>query len=769
MNKITLLSFVFLISCALGFAQQRTDSVHIAHYDLHLSVVDFSNHVIDGYTDLTTVAKVNNLNQIRLDLMGLTTDSAIVNGQTASFSHVGEDIFIDVPTMQSGDTALVRVHYHGVPPHDISFGGFYFNGEYAYNVGVALYDQPHAYGRCWFPCMDEFTDKSTYSFHIRTQNGKKAICNGLLTDSTTLSDDTRIWTWQLDLPIPTYLVSMAVGNYRCYADTFQGMNGVIPIEIYAAPNIYPNIPASFVHLKPVLRKYEEFFGPYRWPRVGYVCVGMTGGAMEHATNIALPNAAVTGGLQYEGTIMHELFHHWFGDLITCERPEEMWINEGFADYSESLVLGWLYSNDTTDAYIDNIIDVHESTLQNIVKRDEGLYALDAVPQDFTYGMHSYQKGGLVIHSLRTYMGDSLFFSCLRQLLNQYAYQNINSEEFFTYLTQVSGLNLMNFYEDWIHQPGFLDFDVDEIVDHACGIYEVMVRQNGYGTNHPGTNVPLDVTLVSENMEFSTTENLTVTGETSGLMVFCPFTPAFAILNYHDKLSDATIDNTKKVGETGTVTFGNTNCSAIINSISDTALFRVEHHYTAPIAPSPLPEGYYRYSQTHYWTVHNTGGAVEGSWRFRLIRGANQLDYNLFNGGYALENLKLMYRPDATADWMPIPFTRSGSPYNSTIITNDLLSGQYCFAVADEDVAVSDPMMVRLSVYPNPAQNIVTVKTDAAKVDKAVLYDSLGRKVMTVKIGQNTQSININNLPSGNYIITLYKKGKSVARQLITKS
>ena len=764
MNNKLFISLLLLTASVLGFAQQRTDSVHVEHYDLHLSVVDFANHVIDGYTDLTTVAKVSNLNQIRLDLKYLTCDSVFVGTAAASFSQAGEHIYINVPTMQSGDTAALRVYYHGTPGHDDGFGGFYYSGEYAYIVGVALQDQPHSYGRCWFPCMDEFTDKSSYSFHILTQDGKMAVCNGMLTDSLTLDDGTRVWDWHLDNPIPTYLASMAVGNYLCYADTFQGMNGVIPIEIYTSPAIYPNIPGSFANLKPVLHKFEEYFGPYVWPRVGYVCVAMTGGAMEHATNIALPNVAVNGTLTYEGTIMHELFHHWFGDLITCERPEEMWINEGFADYSESLVMGWLYNY-----YIENIIDVHENTLQNIVKRDGGLYALDNVPQDQTYGMHSYQKGGLAIHSLRTYMGDSLFFSCLRQLLEHYAYQNINSEEFFTYLSQVSGLNLMNFYEDWIHQPGFLDFDVDEIVDHACGVYEVMVRQSGYGTNHPGTDVPLDVTLVSEDMQFSTTENQTVTGETSGLMVYCPFTPAFAILNYHDKLSDATIDDTKTVGATGTVNFGSTNCSAIISSISDSALFRVEHHYVAPDAPSPLPEGYYKYSQTHYWTVHNTGGAVEGSWRFRLIRGSNQLDYNLLDGGFSINNLKLMYRPDATAEWIPIPFTQSGSPYNSTIATENLASGQYCFAVADEDVAVSNPIMVRLSVFPNPAQNSFTVKTDATKVDKAVLYDSLGRKVMTFKIGQDTQTIDINNLPSGNYILTLYKKGKSVARQMITKS
>lgn len=766
MNRTIVLLSLLLVWMASGFAQQRTDSVHVAHYDLHLSVVDFSSHVIDGYTDLTVVSKVGNLTQVRLDLMALTTDSVFVNGAPATFSHVGQSLTVPVPSMQSGDTVLVQVHYHGVPAHDGTFGGFYYNGQYAYNVGVALNDIPHAYGRCWFPCMDEFTDKSSYSIHIRTENGKRAICNGLLTDSLTLADNTRLWSWQLDEPIPTYLVNMAVGNYLCYADTFHGMEKVIPIEIYAKPDIYTNIPASFVHLKEVLHQYESHFGPYRWPRVGYVCVAMTGGAMEHATNISLPNAAVNGTLYYEGTIMHELFHHWFGDLITCERPEEMWINEGFADYSEAMISEWLYNTEDFDAYAYTIRSEHTSTLQNIVKRDGGLYALDNVPQAYTYGMHSYQKGGQVIHTLRNYMGDSLFFSSLKQLLTHYAYQNINSEEFFTYLTQVSGMNLMNFYEDWIHQPGFLDFDVEQVNNHGCGIFSVVVRQNGYGTTHLGTEVPVDITFVSENMELYTVENQPVSGDTTELMLYAPFTPAFVILDHHGKLADATIDDTKKVAATGNISFEETSCTAQITQISDTALIHIEHHYVAPVAPSPLPEGYHQFSQTHYWTVNYAGSNPDGVWKFKLIRSTGQLDADLFTNGNTLDNLKLMYRPNGNSDWTPVPYTRSGTPYNATISTLDLMPGQYCFAMADESVSVDDPNKVRLGIHPNPATQSFTLMTDASKADKAVVFDSLGRKVKTVKINSNSQLVDVNNLPAGNYIVVLYHKGKSVARTML---
>ena len=767
MKKLTTL-LAMLLLWAVGFAQQRTDSVHVAHYDINLSVVDFTTKVIDGYTDISVVSKVGNLTQVRLDLMALTTDSVKVNQMPATFSHIGQSLLVNVPTMQSGDTALVRVYYHGVPSHDDYFGGFYYTGGYAYNVGVALSDIPHSYGRCWYPCLDEFTDKSSYSFHIRTQSNHTAVCNGLLTDSLTLADNTRIWTWQLDEVIPAYLVSMAVGDYLCYADTFQGIQATIPIRIYAAPNIYPNIPASFANLKEVLRQDEAHFGPYRWPRVGYVCVGMTGGAMEHATNIALPNAAVNGSLSYEGTIMHELFHHWFGDLITCERPEEMWINEGFADYSEALVQEWLYNTEENDAYAVHIRDEHINTLQNLAKQDEGLYALDNVPQDQTYGMHSYHKGGQVIHTLRYYMGDSLFFNCLSQLLTHYAYQNVNSEEFFTYLTQVSGMNLMNFYEDWIHQPGFLDFDVEKIQSHGCGIYSVLVRQKGYGTEHLGTQVPVDVTFVSNEMEFYTYEKQMITGDTTDLLLYVPFQPAFVILDKSEKLSDATIGVTKNVSSPGSVSFSDAYCNAQIDQLSDTSLIHVEHHYVAPTAPNPLPEGYYQFSGTHYWTVNYAGGVPQGSWKFRLVRANGQPDADLFANGYTLENLKLMYRPDSQAAWTPVAYTRTGSPYNSTI-TTDLLPGQYCFAMAEESVSVNEFAAIPLKLYPNPANNTITLCTDVTKVDKAVIYDSLGQKIKSVRLNANIQTIDINNLPAGNYIIVLYRKGKSVSRNMFVKA
>ena len=124
MKKITTILAMLLLS-AVGFAQQRTDSVHVAHYDINLSVTDFTSKVIDGYTDISVVAKVGNLTQVRLDLMVLIVDSVTLNQNPATFSHIGQSLLVNVPAMQSGDSALIRVYYHGIPAHDGYFGGFY--------------------------------------------------------------------------------------------------------------------------------------------------------------------------------------------------------------------------------------------------------------------------------------------------------------------------------------------------------------------------------------------------------------------------------------------------------------------------------------------------------------------------------------------------------------------------------------------------------------------------------------------------------------------
>jgi len=753
------LFILFTLLCVNLFAQNASDTLHVAHYELNLDLTDFSTRTLRAQADLSIVTRANSLSQYVLDLQGLTVDSVTIQQTSVAFSQQGNKLFITHNSV-SGDSTLVSIFYHGTPVSDTQWGGFHYSGEYCYNMGVAFAYRPHNFGRCWFPCLDVFTDKSTYTMHVRTREGKMAVCGGLLTDSATLADNSRLWTWQLEQPIPTYLASVAVGPYRLYADTFHGAEHIIPIEIYAQPNTINNVATTFANLKPILRMYESLFGPYRWPRVGYVAVNFNSGAMEHATNIAYPNYAITGNNTYETLYAHELFHHWFGDLITCARAEEMWINEGFASFSEPLVSGLLHSTETQDAYLDYIRNVHHTTLKDIVKDDGGHFALDNVPQNVTYGTHSYQKGELVLHTLRYYMGDSLFFATCRSLLNTYAYQSITSEQLFDHFTQVSGMNMSDFFGGWIHQPGFLHFSIDSIAALQGNNYRVYLHQKLLAANHFANSNRVDLTFVAADRRMHTIHNATFSGEFGTVDVTLPFPPVFGIVDYFEHITDATIDYTKTLDSNTYWAPADANCSVTISACPDSVLVRLEHNLVAPDAPETLPEGITQISNTHYWTVNLAcQQQPQGFLKFRYQAGiSTQLDYALVHG-HTKDNVKLLYRATTAESWHIIPVTKSGNNSSGTLTTEFLGAGQYCLAIGEPTASIDTYNgSPRLRCIPNPAHQKLNLQWENSDSNaKACIYNAQGQLVQNVKLHPGSNHLSINNFASGIYFIKVKAK------------
>ena len=224
-----------------------------------------------------------------------------------------------------------------------------------------------------------------------------AVCNGNLDSVSDLGSGYKIWHWNMKNIIPSYLASVAVSEYALYSDVYNGINANIPIQIYVRPQDTTKVRTSFINLKNILAIFESNFGPYLWQRVGYVGVPFDNGAMEHATTIAYPNACIDGTLNYESLYAHELSHHWFGDLITCSKASEMWINEGWAEFCEFYYTKILYGN---NYYKDIMRKELKSVLQFSYIEDGGNYfALGDIPHEYTYGYTSYHKGNIVINTL----------------------------------------------------------------------------------------------------------------------------------------------------------------------------------------------------------------------------------------------------------------------------------------------------------------------------------------------------------------------------------
>src|SRR6185503_7678201 len=184
--------------------------------------------------------------------------------------------------------------------------------------------------------------------------------------------------------------------------------------------------------------------------------------------------------------------------------EDMWLNEGWASYSESIFLEKVYGK---EVYKEEVRKNHKNVLQNTHIRDGGYRAVSGVPHEYTYGSTVYDKGADVAHTLRTYMGDSIFFSCLTSYLNAFKFNHASSYDFRDFLSQCSGMDLTSFFSNWVFNPGFPHFSIDSFfVAQNASSYDVTVfiRQRLRQAPELYSIVPIELTFMSENFDSVTT-------------------------------------------------------------------------------------------------------------------------------------------------------------------------------------------------------------------------------------------------------------------------
>jgi aminopeptidase N len=770
----TLLPIFFLFFTLNIFAQTKADTIHVLHYNINLEIRNFAQKEIDGFTDVIVEAKIVPLSCIYLHFMGLTVDSIKKGNDMVTFSYQGEQLRIDLQFQQIGQPVTIRVFYHGAPVKE-QWGGFYFVSDCAFNMGVGIYSFPHPFGRVWFPCIDEFTDKSTYSFKITTDADKKAVCGGILTDSVPVGNGIR-WTWELTDPIPTYLASVAVGKYLVYKDTVHSISGeILPVEIYADSATIGKVPGSFVNLKTFIHTYEKCWGVCRWQRVGYVAVPFSQGAMEHASNIAYPRSSIDGNTASQDLIAHELAHSWFGNLITCSTSQNMWINEGFARYGEYLCMEIL--DPTLQKYKTEIKKLHFSVLRSSVC---GKYALDNVPTSDTYNSSLvYDKGGVVAYTLRNYMGDERYFSSITRFFDENQYANVNSEEFFQKLSAISEMNLMDFFEGWVHQPGFLNFNIDSItpVSGSHNKYDIAFKQKLYLAQYFADNNKIDVEFLSESGEKYWVENISFSGEHEIVQVELPFEPVFWCIDPNSKMGDACFDYTTQIFKTGPVSMSNTNFSIEVEEISDTSILRVEHNPVASTSAKNENPDIVKISEKHFWRIGFLQyDNMQATFSFLYDK---NYDEELLQG-YTYYNLILLYRKDASQDWQIIPATvtviQTGSNTTVKVSINSLLSGEYTFGIGN--ILYVNEWEKSIEVFPNPTTGELRIELCDMRYEifDISIFDMYGRKIPISNLqspisnhhisSSSHHHINISHLPSGAYLLEISSKENKVFKKII---
>ncbi|MEX1189736.1 MAG: M1 family aminopeptidase [Bacteroidia bacterium] len=784
MLRISLV-FLLLISTFLLNAQQhacksgradasaldpRSDSIDIIHTSIVLDMSNLPTPEVVGECSIIFMAKVNNINSITLDLLALEVDSVKNTNSQLAFIREGEKLIIELgQNLESTMQDTITVFYRGTPQDDASgFGGFSFSGGFAYNIGVGFLADPHNFGRVWFPCFDNFVERCTYSVEVISPENLTSYCGGIMT-SDVVENGLRTRRWELNQEIPSYLASVAVAPFEELNYTYESLlYPELNVKLAAVAGDTQAVKNAFVSLEAIFHEFESHFGPYRWDRVGYVMVPFGAGAMEHATNIAYPRALLSSGAAGNQHIMaHELAHHWFGDLATCRTASEMWLNEGWASYTERLFDEWIINRETYDAEVRLN---HKSMLQLCHVKDDGYWPLSNVPHEYTYSNSTYERPSDIIHSLRTYMGDSLFYTGLTDYLNEYSFKDANSNDLRDALEASTGLDLHSFFSDWVDTPGWGEFIVDSVEFLSFNTYRIHYSQNSVANEHTYTNVPFELSFRGENFELFA-EDVMLSGPNGSVDVDVPFVPVFATLNRDEGISEAMTADERFVSTTGNQNWSNALIEVNTQEVSDSVLIRVEHHWVAP-DPMRDPFSVYQLSNRRFWRVDGVlKDGFQASLKF-TYNGRTQgtssgwLDHELITSE---ENLYLMYRENPSKDWRVIDaiqqtFSSTADKFgNFTVDTLKL--GEYTFAVIDSSLSIEDENLlskeddVQITIYPNPSKSAIQLNWTNVNPTSIGIFDVQGKHLgnIPVKGGETSAEVTISHLTPGNYLLRLCSK------------
>lgn len=738
----------------------QSDTLDILHYSIHLDIVYLSKKKIEGYTELKVVPKYNNVSILRLDLLKMSIDSVLYDGSAVTYSY--NDTLLQIHLAQAmnlNDTGLVKVYYQGYPVKDPSgWGGFYFSSDstFAFNLGVGMQDNPHNYGRVWYPCLDDFVDRATYDFHIRVKSQNTAVCNGTLQATTTHADGTKTYEWDLQNTIPTYLSSVAIGPYVAYEDTFLSVSGQhIPIAIYARASDMSNVQASFLHLKDILAAFEHYYGPYKWERVGYVGVPFSSGAMEHATNIALGLGYMNGTLSNESLIAHELSHHWFGDLVTCKSAEDMWLNEGWAVFSESLYQEMLYGR---KAYRDHMRELHSFVIRSAHKNDNGYRAVAGIPHEYTYGSTVYDKGGTVAHSLRGYLGDSLFFPMLHAYMNQFSYADADSYDFQNFITNHTGVDVSDFFSAWVFEPGFVHYQIDSFSVQPMSSpnysVDVYIEQKLLAKPSLANSNRVKVRFIDSQWN-EHDEIVAFSGATGHTHFVLPISPIAVFVDPDEEYTDARIDYTEVISTSGEYSFPLSLISMNVTTLHDSAKLQISHHWVGPDTNHALPKGVV-ISNNRYWSV---SGLLPINMQ---ISGKFQYNKSLFDQSVITslhDSVVILYRSHPRANWQSVPFSKVGSWVAGQLVVSNLVPGDYVLAKWDDLYAPIRNVTAEstvLTIIPNPVKDVARIEFNEGNAKLLQLIDVNGRIVYSTQIGEldNHTHITMDGLSNGVYVVEL---------------
>jgi aminopeptidase N len=413
----------------------------VKHYSLDLDYQPTPANQLDATTVITARA-TQGLSRFNLDLRDFAISRLTVNGDDAGFTRDGQELTVTPEDpLRDGRRFVVRVDYAG-NPEPVVDPDEALEGWVPTDDGAFVVNEPQG-SPGWYPSNDNPRDKATYGFEITVPEGITAIGNGRLLSKRTRGGKTT-WRWFEDSPMAPYLATATNGVFDLKIDKVRG----IPLYQAVDPKV-GNPTLSFERLSAeaeIIRFFSDLYGRYPFSTGGGVVDnGGVGYALESQTKSMYDVQGSSTGAPGVFTVVHEIAHMWFGDAVTLAVWPDIWLNEGFASFSE-----WIYAErhdgPTAQEQFDEAFarPANSSFWRNPPAALPGPEVLFSSPP--------YERGGMTLQALRVKIGDKTFFKLLRDWYRDNRYGNATTADFIALAERESGQQLDNFFDVWLFRP-----------------------------------------------------------------------------------------------------------------------------------------------------------------------------------------------------------------------------------------------------------------------------------------------------------------------------
>jgi aminopeptidase N len=445
---------------------------------LHLALdvtPDFKQRTIAAQAVLTFKALAKPVREVQFDAIELNVKSVEATEKIQGYQVTEDKVIITfAEPLPPERQARVTITYSAEP--DI---GLYFRTpEMGYLPGDAhLFTQGEEIDeRHWYPCLDSPNQRFTSEITCRVPSGMTAISNGrLVSDTKDAAAGLEVFHWSQDKPHANYLVSLVAGYFKKLEDKC----GEIPLAFYTPPSEFKEAPNSFRDTKEIMAFYQQEIGvPYPWDKYDQVCVNdFVEGGMENTsattlTDRTLFTEASENILDSRGLVAHEMAHQWFGDLVTCKDWSQIWLNEGFATFYETLENGHKNGRDAMlYSLYSRARDITGMTndFNPIVRR-----TYNQPREMFNYLV--YPKAAWILHTLQSDLGEDLFRRCIKTYLERFQYRNVVSEDLRAVIEELSGRSYDQFFDQWFYHGHFPELQVNYSWDEAARLAKVAIQQ-----------------------------------------------------------------------------------------------------------------------------------------------------------------------------------------------------------------------------------------------------------------------------------------------------